>query len=150
MTTEGGDLRDGDQPPAHLPSWREDTYATRLARLERHTRWVFGVGAALTAFVIAVAAGAAAEGIYTDVPGWLRAMIFTLVIAAGAGLAISWVRFEEETEWIEKAIEYRADLETARIGDRRPFRDADAFWFVGLACTVLATVAFLAAVWWAA
>ena len=151
MTTEGGDLRDGgDQSLDRVSSWREDTYATRLARLERRSRQVIAVGAALTAFVVAVAAGDAANGIYGDVPGWVRAMIFTLVVAAGAGLAFAYIRFEEESERIEEAIEHRADLAAARIGDRRPPRYADAFWFAGLACTALATLAFLAAAWWAA
>jgi hypothetical protein len=35
-------------------------------------------------------------------------MILTLVVAAGAGLAFAYLRFEEETERIEEAIEYRA------------------------------------------
>ena len=151
MITEGGDLRDGgDQSLAHPPSWPEDTYATRLARLKRRSRQVVAVGAALTAFVVAVVAGAAANGIYEEVPGWIRAMILTLVVAAGTGLAFAWIRFEEESDRIEGAIEHRADLAAARIGDRQPPRDADAFWFGGLACTALATLAFLTAAWLAA
>jgi hypothetical protein len=100
--------------------------------------------------VVAVAAGDAANGIYSEVPGWLRAMIFTLVVAAGAGLAFAYLRFEEETERIEEAIEHRADMAAARIGDRRPPRHADAFWTGGLVCTGLAPVAFVTAAWWAA
>ena len=145
MTTEGDDPRDrADQ------SWREDTYATRLARLKRRSRQVVAVGVALTAFVVAVAVGDAANGIYSEVPGWLRAMIFTLVVAAGAGLAFAYLRFEEETERIEEAIEHRADMAAARIGDRRPPRHADAFWIGALVCTGLAPVAFVTAAWWAA
>jgi hypothetical protein len=120
MIPEGGDLRDCGGGSRRLPSWRQDTHATRLARLERRSRQVVADGAALTAFVVAVAAGDAANGIYSEVPGWLRAMIFTLVVAAGASLAFAYIRFEEETERIEQAIEYRADLAAARIGDRRP------------------------------
>ena len=77
-------------------------------------------------------------------------MILTLVVAAGAGLAFAWVLFEEESERIEEAIEQRADLAAAHIGDRPRPRYADASWFGGLACTVLATLAFLTAAWWAA
>jgi hypothetical protein len=150
MTTEGGDLRDCGDGSRRLPSWREDTYATRLARLQRRSRQVVAVGVALTAFVVAVAAGDAANGIYSEVPGWLRAMIFTLVVAAGAGLAFAYLRFEEETERIEEAIEHRADMAAARIGDRRPPRHADAFWIGALVCTGLAPVAFVTAAWWAA
>ena len=77
-------------------------------------------------------------------------MIFTLVVAAAAGLAFAWVRFAEETERIEEAIEDRPDLAAARIGGRRSPQHADAFWIAGLACTALAPLAFLAAAWWAA
>ena len=76
-------------------------------------------------------------------------MIFTLIVAAGAGLAFAYIRFQEESERIEEAIEYRADLATARIGDLRPPKHADAFWIGGLVCTALAPLAFLTAAWWA-
>ena len=111
MTTEGGDLRDrDDETRVRLPSWREDTYATRLARLRRRRNEVVAVGAGLTGFVVAVAAGAVAAGIYSDVPSWVRATIFTLVVAAGAGLGLAWIRFEEETDRIARAIDFNADL----------------------------------------
>ena len=135
--------------PARPPSAHEDTYATRLARLKRSRRQVAAVGAGLTAFVVGVAAGAVANGIYHEVPGWVRAVIITLVLAAGAGLALAWVRFVEEAERIEEAIEDRENLAAARI-DGHPPRDGDAFWVAGLVCTVLAALAFLIAAWWAA
>ena len=151
MSIESGGTRDdGDHAIDGLTSWREDTYATRLSRLNQRRRDVLAVGAALTAFVVAVAAGAAAAGIYSDVPGWLRAMIFTFIIVAGSGLAFAWMRFQEESERIEQAIEHRGDLADTRIGNRRPPRHADAFWVVGLVCTGLAPLAFLTAAWWAA
>ena len=135
--------------PARPPSAHEDTYATRLARLERSRRQVAAVGAGLTAFVVGVAAGPVANGIYDEVPSWVRAAIFTLVFAAGAGLGLAWVRFVEEAERIEDAIEDRADLATARIDDEPP-QDADAYWIAALVCAVLAALAFLTAAWWAA
>jgi hypothetical protein len=147
MTTEQGDH--GDQLLDRLPDWRQDTYATRLARLQRRSRQVVAVGVALTAFVVALAAGDSANGIYGQVPGWLRATIFTLVAAAGAGLALAYIRYEEEATLIERAIADRADLEAARIGDRWP-KHADAFWIGALVCTTLAPLAFLTAAWWAA
>ncbi len=151
MTIGEHDMHDdGDHGIDDLTSWREDTYATRLSRLKRRRRDVLAVGAALTAFVVAVAAGGAAAGIYNEVPGWLRAMIFTFIIIAGSGLAFAWMRFQEESERIEEAIEHRGDLATTRIGNRRPPRHADAFWIVGLVCTGLAPLAFLTAAWWAA
>ena len=151
MNIEEEDMRvDGDHALDRLTSWREDTYATRLSRLKQRRRDVLAVGAALTAFVVAVAAGAAAAGIYNDVPGWLRALVFTFVILAGSGLAVAWMRFQEESERIEEAIEHHGDLATTRIGDRRLPRHADAFWIFGLVCTGLAPLAFLTAAWWAA
>ncbi|GAA1812479.1 hypothetical protein GCM10009749_22140 [Agromyces neolithicus] len=140
----------GDRALDGLTSWSEDTYATRLSRLKRRRRDVLAVGAALTAFVVAVSAGGAAASIYNDVPGWLRAMIFTLIIVAGSGLAFAWMRFQEESERIEQAIEQRGDLATTLIGNRRLPRHADAFWIVGLVCTGLAPMAFLTAAWCAA
>ena len=62
-------------PGPHCRLWRQDTHATRLARLQRRSRQVVAVGAALTAFVVAVAAGAAAAGICAATPGWVRATI---------------------------------------------------------------------------
>ena len=142
MTIEESDMHgEGDDGVEGLLSWREDTYATRLSRLNQRRRDVLAVGAALTAFVVAVAAGGAAAGIYNEVPGWLRAMIFTFVITAGSGLAFAWMRYQEESERIDRAIEQQADLATTRIGNRRPPRHADAFWVVGLVCTGPATVA---------
>jgi hypothetical protein len=150
MTTEQGDHGDrGDQPLDRLPDLCEDTYDTRLARLQRRSRQVVAVGVALTAFVIALAAGDSANGIYGQVPGWLRATIFTLVAAAGAGLAAAYIRYEEEATRIERAIAHRADLKAARIADRWPQR-ADTFWIGALVCTTLAPLAFLTAAWWAA
>ena len=151
MTKGEGALNDhGDQPLDGQPSWREDTYTTRLARLERRSRQVVAVAAALTAFVVAVAAGDAANGVYAEVAGWIRAMIFTLVVAAGAGLAFAYVRFEEAIELLEQAIEQRPDLATAHLGDRRSPKHADAYWIAGLTLTALAPLAFLTAAWWAA
>ena len=151
MTTEGGEPHDrGDEALASRPPWREDTYATRLARLKRRSRGVVAVGAALTAFVIALAAGDAASAVYSEVSGWLRAMVFTLVVAAGAGLAFAYILFEEEIDRIEDAIGDHSDIAAARIGDRRPPKHADAFWIGGLVCTALAPLAFVAAAWWAA
>jgi MFS family permease len=141
---------DRDRALDRLTSWREDTYAMRLSRLKQRSRDVLATGAALTAFVVAVAAGAAAAGIYNDVPGWLRALIFTFVIIAGSGLAFAWMRFQEESERIAQAIEHREDLATTPIGNRRPPRHADAFWIVGQVCTGLAPLAFLTAAWLAA
>ena len=102
--------------------------------------------------MVAVAADSLAPTASTsEAPSWLRALILTLVVAAGAGLAVAWVRFENEAERIEDAIEHQADLAASHIGDRRPPRNADAFWFGRLARTVLAiSMAFLTAVWWAA
>ena len=37
-----------DESLPRLPSWREDTYTTRLTRLERRSRQVVAVGAGLT------------------------------------------------------------------------------------------------------
>lgn len=151
MTIEEDDMRDdGDHALDGLTSWREDTYATRLSRLKQRRRDVLAVGAALTAFVVAVAAGAAAAGIYNDVPGWLRAMILTFVIIAGSGLAFAWMGFQEESERIAQAIEHRGDLASTRIGNRRLPRHADAYWIVGVVFTGLAPLAFLTAAWWAA
>lgn len=133
-----------------LDSMQADTYATRLSRLKQRRRDILAVGAALTAFVVAVAAGAAAAGIYNDVPAWLRATIFTLIVIAGSGLAFAWMRFQDESERIEQAIAYRGDLATTPIGTRRLPRHADAFWILGLVCTGLAPLAFLTAAWWAA
>ena len=87
MTTEGENPRDrADQSRDGRSSWHEDTYAMRLGRLKRRNRQLIAVGAGLTAFVVAVAASAAADSIYDEVPGWLRASIFTLVVAAAGGL----------------------------------------------------------------
>jgi len=149
-TPMNGDGHHDDQSLDDLSSWRTDTYATRLTRLERRNRQVVAVGAGLTAFVVAVAAGPVANGIYDEGPGWLRAMILTLLVAAGANLALAYIRFEEETERIEEAIEHDADLEGASIGDRRPPRHADLFWAGGMVCTALAPLAFLTAAWLAA
>jgi hypothetical protein len=150
MTPKRGDNGDrGDRFLDRLPSWREDTYATRLARLHRRNRQVVAVGVALTAFVVALAAGDSANGIYGQVPGWLRATIFTLVVAAGAGLALAYIRYEEEATLIERAIAQDSDQKTVRIGDRWP-KFADAFWIGALVCTTLAPLAFLTAAWWAA
>ena len=144
MTTQRDDPRDrADQ------SWREDTFATRLARLKRRNRQVLAVGAGLTAFVVAVAAGGAAAGIYGEVPGWLRASIFTLVVVAAAALSLAWIRIEEDIQRIAEAIEGRPDLAAVRIGGDRPHQ-AYAFWIVGVTCTALAPLMFLVAAWWAA
>lgn len=151
MTTDQAE--DGDcngQTQERPPDWREDTYETRLARLERRNRQVVTVGAALTAFVITLAAGDSANGIYGQVPGWLRATIFTLVVAAGAGLGSAYIRYEDEATSIKWEITHRADLKTAPIGQDRWPRHADTFWIGALVCTTLAPVTFLTAAWWAA
>ena len=150
MTTEGNDSDDGAEHARDGRwSWKEDTYATRLARLERLKRQVIAVGAGLTAFVVALAAGAAADSIYDEVPGWLRASIFTLVVSAAGGLALAWIRFEEEIDRIEEAMTGRPDLAAVRIGGDRPHQ-ANVFWIVALTCTGLAPLTFLVAAWWAA
>jgi hypothetical protein len=121
MTTEGENPRDrADQSRDGRSSWHEDTYAMRLGRLKRRNRQLIAVGAGLTAFVVAVAASAAADSIYDEVPGWLRASIFTLVVAAAGGLSVAWIRFQEEIEGIEDAIAGRPDLATERIGGGAP------------------------------
>lgn len=147
MTADGDE--GGDQFLARLPDWREDTYATRLARLDRRNRQVVAVGVALTAFVVALAAGDSANGMYEQVPPWLRATIFTLVVSGGAGLALAYMRYEEEATLVKRAVAHRGELATAPIGDRWPQR-ADAFWTGALVCTTLAPLAFLIAAWWAA
>ena len=150
MSTEGHDPgHDAEHRRDGRWSWNEDTYATRLARLERLNRQVIAVGAGLTAFVVALAAGAAANSIYQEVPDWLRASIFTLVVSAAGGLALAWIRFEEEIDRIEEAITARPELAGVRIGGDRPHQ-ANVFWIVALTCTGLAPLTFLAAAWWAA
>ena len=96
-----------------------------------------------------LAAGAAAASIYDEVPGWLRASIFTLVVAAAGALSVAWILIEEEIQRVAEAIASRPDLAAVRIGGERPHR-AYAFWFAGVACTALAPLTFLVAAWWAA
>ena len=138
-----------EEPPDPVPGWWYDSYTERLSRQQHRNRLVVAVGVALTAFVVALAAGDSANGIYDEAPGWIRAAVFTAVAAAGAGLALEYIRYEEQATLIERAIAKDPRVQAARIGDRWPLQ-ADVFWKGALVCISIAPLLFLGAAWWVA
>jgi hypothetical protein len=106
------------------------------------------VGLALAGFVVVLAAGDAASAMYGQVPSWWRAVVFTLIVLAGAFLAAAYIRFEDEVHRISLKID-RAVAEAADpIEDDWP-EAAERLWLVALIFTVLAPAAFLVATWYA-
>ncbi|HXW46153.1 MAG TPA: hypothetical protein VEL03_15305 [Streptosporangiaceae bacterium] len=132
-----------------LPSdWEQDTFEQRRDRLQRRVRQVVAVGVTLTAFVLALAASAAAGLVYQRVPFWVASMVFTIIVLAGASLGQAYIRYENEVSTLERAIAQNP-APTQRPGERWP-ESADRFWNAALLLTVLAPLAFLVASWWAA
>ena len=127
--------------------WREDNYQQRLARLHRRSQLVIQVGVALATFLVVVASGDAAAGVYEDAPKWLRAVVFTLLVIAGGSLAFAYIRYE----WTATKIQRGSDAEIVRLtdsaGDYWPY-GADRGYYIALVFTIAAPVVFMVAVWW--
>jgi hypothetical protein len=147
-------VRDEDVPrgPPRLSpadSWRDDTYEQRSERLVRRTRLVSTVGIALGGFVVVLAAGDSAASMYGEVPRWARAVVFTLIVLAGAFLGAAYIRYEEAGHLISVEMKRGLAKPDDPIGETWPDR-ADHLWYIALVFTTLTPVAFIATAWWAA
>ena len=141
--------KDGRESLPHSPSgWEDDTFAHRRARLTRRTRQIATVGVALAGFVVGLAAGDAASTMYVQVPAWLRAVVFTLIVVAGGCLGAAYIRFEDEVNRIAVQIDRGAVKGEDPIGAGWP-ESAERLWLFALISTIMAPLAFLVAAWWA-
>lgn len=125
--------------------WRDDSVSLRLARIKRRVRLVIAASAALTAFVLTLAAGDAANGVYAEAPDWMRAVVFTLAVFNGVCLMWAFSGFDSEMSDLERQNDRNGNSAAGGWPEA-----AERWWTASLVLTVLTPLSFVAVVWFVA
>jgi len=121
------------------------TYRERHRQYERRERMILWVGAGLLGLI-----GLVTSDLSDGAPKALSAAAGTLIVLAGAALALARVKFEWAATKLSRAIEDGTDAKSMLPQEHERWPEgAELAWLVGLVFALLAGLVYLAAVWWA-